>query len=398
MKKIENIDYLIGDNKINKVSTIPFDIEVCSFLNTLSNELNLINDVNEYPDLKTLAFWLRKKNLENLKNKFSNSNRRLGVGLVFHITPSNIPINFAYSLVFGLLSGNTNVVKVPSQRFNQVSILCKIIKKILKNRKFSKIKKMITIVRYSDQDQFTEHVSSQCDARVIWGGDKTINNIRKFQIPTRSIDVSFADRYSVSLINSIEIVKIDKKKLIQLVEKFYNDTFIVDQNGCSSPQLILWYGSKKDRVKAKDIFWNALLNYNKKKYDMPDIASIDKLNLLFESILSEKNIISEKRYGNIIYTLLLNKIDKKIDRLRGKWGFFFQYDLENFDEIKKIISKKIQTITYFGFKKEKFVEFINNNNIDGIDRIVPIGQALDLGLVWDGYDVINSLSRIIEVK
>ena len=56
---------------------------------------------------------------------------------------------------------------------------------------------------------------------------------------------------------------------------------------------------------------------------MPDIASIDKLNLLFESILSEKNIISEKRYGNIIYTLLLNKIDKKIDRLRGKWGFFF---------------------------------------------------------------------------
>ena len=173
--------------------------------------MNLINDVNGYPDLKTLAFWLRKKNLENLKNKFSNSNRRLGVGLVFHITPSNIPINFAYSLVFGLLSGNTNVVKVPSQRFNQVKILCKIIKKILKNRKFSKIKKMITIVRYTDQDQFTEHVSSQCYESVIWGGDKTINNIRTFQIPTRSIDVSFADRYSVSLINSIEIVKIDKK-------------------------------------------------------------------------------------------------------------------------------------------------------------------------------------------
>ena len=56
MKKIENIDFLIGENKINKVSTIPFDIEVCSFLNTISNELNSINYVNEYPDLKTLAF------------------------------------------------------------------------------------------------------------------------------------------------------------------------------------------------------------------------------------------------------------------------------------------------------------------------------------------------------
>ena len=35
MKKIENIDYLIGDNKIDKVSTIPFDIEVCSFKHTI---------------------------------------------------------------------------------------------------------------------------------------------------------------------------------------------------------------------------------------------------------------------------------------------------------------------------------------------------------------------------
>tara|TARA_A100001011_G_C14314821_1_gene847433 strand:+ start:821 stop:1039 length:219 start_codon:yes stop_codon:yes gene_type:complete len=72
--------------------------------------------------------------------------------------------------------------------------------------------------------------------------------------------------------------------------------------------------------------------------------------------------------------------------------------LENLKELKKIISKKIQTITYFGFKKKKFVDFIVDNNIDGIDRIVPLGQALDLGLVWDGYDVINTLSRIVEIK
>ena len=56
---------------------------------------------------------------------------------------------------------------------------------------------------------------------------------------------------------------------------------------------------------------------------MPDIASVDKLNLLIENILNEKIIVSEKRYGNTIYTLLINKLDKEIDRLRGKWGFFF---------------------------------------------------------------------------
>ena len=259
---------------------------------------------------------------------------------------------------------------------------------------------MIVILFFSIEsifiNQYTNFISSQCDARVIWGGDKTINNLRKIQIPTRSIDISFADRYSICIINSNEILKIDQNELSRVVEKFYNDTFIVDQNGCSSPQLILWYGTKKD--KAKDIFWNALYKHTKKRYNMPDIASLDKFNLLFENILNEKNIVSEKRYGNTIYTLLINKLDKKIDRLRGKWGFFFQYDLENLKELKKIISKKIQTITYFGFKKKKFVDFIVDNNIDGIDRIVPLGQALDLGLVWDGYDVINTLSRIVEIK
>tara|TARA_Y100000590_G_scaffold213372_1_gene241784 strand:- start:49168 stop:50358 length:1191 start_codon:yes stop_codon:yes gene_type:complete len=396
MVNVKKIEYLIGENKINKVSIIPFDNKICDFLNTLSNELNSFKEIKKYPDLKTLAFWLRKKNIENYKIKFSNFHYRFGVGLVFHITPSNIPINFAYSLIFGLLSGNTNIIKVPSQKFDQVNIICKIIKKILKNKKFNFLKKMITIVRYSDEDQFTNYISSQCDARVIWGGDKTINKIRKFPIPTRSTEVTFADRYSISIINSSEILNIDKKKMIQLVEQFYNDTFIVDQNGCSSPQLILWYGSKKNE--AKDRFWRALYNYTKKKYDMPDIASIDKFNLLFENILSDKNIVSEKRFGNIIYTISINKLDKRIDRYRGKWGFFYQYDLENLKEIKKAISKKIQTITYFGFKKEKFIEFINNNNIDGIDRIVPFGQALDLGLVWDGYNIINTLSRIVEVK
>jgi hypothetical protein len=34
----------------------------------------------------------------------------------------------------------------------------------------------------------------------------------------------------------------------------------------------------------------------------------------------------------------------------------------------------------------------------GIDRIVPIGKTLDFSLNWDGYDLINQMSRIIEIK
>lgn len=391
-----NINYIIGTATIKRYSRLPFDDLICNFLHDFSVVLNKSKSTKGYPDIRTLAFWCRKNNILRLKNNFINKNFRLGLGLIFHITPSNIPINFAYSLIFGLLTGNSNIVKVPSNNYEQIDIICSSLKKILQKKKYNLIKKMITIVRYKDGDDFTKKISFMCDARIIWGGDKTINEIRKFKMQTRSVDISFADRYSVSVINSIKILDLSKKELSQLAMKFYNDTYLVDQNGCSSPQLVLWYGDSI--IDAKKKFWNALHEIVKEKYNLPEIAAVDKFNLLFENILSEKNVISEKRYGNSIYTVLIKKLDEKIHRHRGKWGFFYEYKLKNFSHIKKIINKKIQTITYFGFEKNKFIDLINENNINGIDRVVPFGQALDLGLIWDGYDIISSLTRIVEIR
>ena len=44
------------------------------------------------------------------------------------------------------------------------------------------------------------------------------------------------------------------------------------------------------------------------------------------------------------------------------------------------------------------VDFVKNNNLKGVDRIVPIGEALEIGLVWDGIDLRRSLSRIIDIN
>jgi hypothetical protein len=46
---------------------------------------------------------------------------------------------------------------------------------------------------------------------------------------------------------------------------------------------------------------------------------------------------------------------------------------------------------------EKVREFIVRNGLRGIDRVVPVGQALDMDIVWDGYDIIGSLSRLITI-
>ena len=47
-------------------------------------------------------------------------------------------------------------------------------------------------------------------------------------------------------------------------------------------------------------------------------------------------------------------------------------------------------------KKKTIKEFVLKNNLNGIDRIVRIGNALNMSLIWDGYDITRSLSRIID--
>ena len=130
----KDIKYLVGSSKFDHSPFEPFSTKIVNFLDDFSKELNLIKNINEYPDLKSLAFWCRNKNISKLKKEFNKNKNRIGLGLVFHITPSNIPTNFAYSLIFGLITGNSNVVKVPTNNFEQINMVCKIFKKLLKKK------------------------------------------------------------------------------------------------------------------------------------------------------------------------------------------------------------------------------------------------------------------------
>ena len=375
MEKLRNFEYLVGNGNISQKPMQPYDELICNFIGELSIELNLSPLSNKYSDIKTLAFWCRKKNIINIKKNFISNETRLGLGLVFHITPSNIPTNFAYSLIFGLI--------------------CRAINKILK-KKYKTLRKMILIVRYTNNDNYTRKISSICNARIIWGGDNSIRNIRKFEINQRSLDIAFADRYSFCAMGTMEILKLNNNQIQRLVEKFYNDTYLVDQNACSSPHLILWLG--RNVVKARKKFWKNLYVYVDKKYHLTEIASIDKYTQLCRDILSLKNMKKYERYGNSIYTIQLNHLDKELHNLRGKWGFFYEYEINNLNKIKNYINNKYQTLTYFGLNKNILKDFILKNKLQGIDRVVPVGQALDISFFWDGYDLNRILTRVVDIK
>ncbi len=392
------IDYLVGSEKIEQKTLQPFSKEICDFLNEFSKSILSSKALNKYPDLIGLAFWCRNSNLMNLKKNFYSKSLRFGKGIVFHITPSNVPTNFVYSLIFGLLAGNTNIVKVPSKDFFQIKILCKIINSILKKRKYRLIKFMINIIRYNDLDtNLTKFISNKVDLRVIWGGDDTISKIRLNPLKPSATDITFADRYSLCCINSRLILKLDNAQIDKLTRQFYNDTYLMDQNACSSPQIIVWLGEDKISNKAKEIFWKQLDKNIKIKYDLPDIAVVDKFNQLCLDIVNNDKYYKNKVYSNYLHTIEIKNLNRNVNSLRGKWGYFYQSNFKNLNSLKKIIDKKIQTVTYFGLKKSDLLNFVVKNKLIGVDRIVPIGNSLNISLNWDGYNTINQMSRVIEI-
>ena len=398
MNKNSQIEHLVGKKAKLNITYEPFSFQILNFLNDLSISLdNNFNNKN-YPDLKALSFFCRKNNILSLKNKHHNKeSTRFGLGLLFHVTPSNIPTNFAYSLIFGLITGNSNIVKVPSKKFEEINIICEAFNKVLRKKKYNKIKNMIAVLRYeSGNELVTKKYSLMCDARLIWGGDQTINDIKKFNTKPKNIDIPFSDRYSISLINSDKILKLSNSDLSNLVRNFYNDTYAVDQNACSSPHLILWSGKAKSQSKKR--FWSQLNDSIKKRYTSPLISTVDSYSRLVKEIIKNKNIHSYKSFSKSLYVVTLKKIIPNLFLDKTKWGFFFECDIKNLDSLSHVTNKGLQTLTYFGYEKKFLKNYFSKRNFNGIDRIVPFGQALNINLIWDGYDLTKILSREIEIK
>ncbi len=381
------------DIKKTSSTSMPFDHLTISFIQEIYKELKKIKFSNEISDLAALTFWLRTQNINKILNLYNkNYQNRFALGVAFHISPSNTPINFFYSYIFGIITGNINIVRIPSKKFISTEILLKIIFKILKNKKFNHIKGQTYFINYKKDSEFTEFFSSICNVRIIWGGDETVNKIRKIPISPKSREITFSDKYSCTLINADKVIKLKKKEIFRFVQNFFNDGFFVDQNACSSPHLIFWHG--RNIKKARNILWENLELYAKKEYDLPEIGAMDKFTKYCEDILKLK-ISNKIKLNNYSYNIYLKTLPKDASSLRGKWGYFYEYKIKKIKDINDIINHKFQTLTYFGFNANDIVRDIGNNSYGAIDRVVPLGYAHSMDQYWDGYDMINSLTRVI---
>jgi len=91
-------------------------------------------------------------------------------------------------------------------------------------------------------------------------------------------------------------------------------------------------------------------------------------------------------------------LDNEIDDYRCAGGYFTEYTAQTLDEINPIIKNKYQTLAYYGLTESEINDFVLNNRIVGFDRIVPFGETTSFSLTWDGYNLVNTLTRVVSVK
>ena len=372
----------------------PFDGAVIDFLNDVSKALITNRDAKAFSDVVTFAFWIRKASTAKLKEQFdkNNENIHLGRGVAFHIAPSNVPVNYAYSLVAGLLTGNANVVRVPSKDFPQISIINKVINDTLSMEDHAGIRRYICLVRYDRSREVNDLLSEICDIRIIWGGDETIAELRKSPLGPRAGEITFANRFSIAMIDSdCYLARTDKQKI---AEDFYNDTYLSDQNACTSPRMVVWIGKQTER--AKEVFWEKLHALVQKKYTFQPIQGVDKLTSSYLLAAAYEGVKIETSPDNLIIRVWVPEIYNNLMELKDNSGYFFEYDCRDAFALKNLCDDiRCQTVAYIG--NRKMLTPLLESGVKGIDRVVPVGQTMDFGFIWDGYDLYERLTRTVSI-
>ena len=396
-KESERIEALCGrlPEEYGSVSPLPpFSQEVCSFLGSLSSMLMKHPQARNYPDVITFGFFCRQANTEQLRSRYEGQiYDRLGRGLSFHIAPSNVPVNFAYSMAAALLAGNACVVRASSKPFAQTDIICGCIRELLAQERYSAMAEYVTVVRYPRSRDINDMLSSLCDVRVIWGGDATVREVRCSPLPPRSIDITFSDRYSIAVFDAEAVLSAKPS----LAHDFYNDTYLYDQNACTSPRLIYWLGSEEICERAAEHFWDMVHEHILGRYDPEPVISVDKFTAACRLAVSQDTRVIPMP-DQLISRLRVKSLSRELEKYRCAGGSFIEYQDTSLDALEGLVSPELQTVSYYGDLSGRLRSFVTERRLNGIDRIVPVGKTADFDTVWDGYDLILQMSRRIAVK
>lgn len=391
-----DLDRILCQLTLPGVPLEPFSDDVIGFCADFSRRLFHDEQAARYPELHALAFWMRKAELVRLSEEFARMQTpgvvMVPLGLVFHIPPANVDTIFVYSWLVSILTGNRNVVRLSPRAAEQTGIICRIFNEALASAP-DRIRWNTVVLRYGHEREITKTISASADARILWGGDASVNAIRTIPLPPRARELTFPDRYSFAVIRTSRYLEADEGRRRQLAGEFFNDVFWFDQMACSSPRLLIWQGDPDETAAASLEFLSLLQSHGQRRgYQVQPQTRLNRFGFACRAVL-DGNAAGYRDFSEFV--VLDVDTPRPLSREHCGGGLLFQSRISALADLEHFVTRQDQTMTCFGFDASELAALAAR--VNGIDRIVPFGQALNFSRFWDGYDLLQELTRHVSI-
>ncbi len=377
----------------------PFAAGRTAALGRLSREILAHRRLRRDPAGAALGFWLRPAHIAELRADFErpgpSDTRRVPAGLVLHIAPANVDSMFVFSWALSFLVGNANIVRLTTRASPLVDDLLECL-----NRVFTGMAAPCEgnlFVTYGHDEAINGRLSAACDTRIIWGGDETVRRIRAIPLNPHAADRAFASKRSLSVIDTTAYMAADEAARTELAGRMAGDLAPFLQLACSSPHLVHWLGSRDEAAAASADFAARLEPAMASRLGDPDTGwAVRRVEHAFAAAAEGRAVsLTHTPHTTAVHAVDPNSAEPA--ELCGG-GLLVHVHGGSLDDMEPRLRIDHQTVTYFGLDARGLDRLAELAGRAGVDRLVPVGRALDFGPQWDGYDLWSDLSRVLVVQ
>ncbi len=348
-----------------------------------------------------LGYWLRRASIDRLaaahlqRQQAVPDTLHVPAGRVFHVAPGNVDTVFVYSWALSYLCGNVDVVRVSTQQ-NEVlaRLLALLSARMAADAELAAASRFIT---YEHDEAVSAALSGWATHRVLWGGDDTVTRLRALPLSPHASERAFASKFSYAAIDAAGYLAADEPGAARLASDFFNDLFWFDQMACSSPHVVAWVGDDDTVARAVSRFDGHLAaEIRRRGHRGTPSHTMQRLNHVFDRAcevplqadLRQQEFLAVRRFGAL----------PALERDTCGAGLFVHTRAERLADLALQAVERDQTVTHFGFDAETLRDYALRAGARGVDRVVPIGQALAFDPVWDGYDLIGDFLRRVTLR
>ena len=372
----------------------PFSPQARDFVAEFARRVLRLSSLRQFPELATLAHWFRPAALEHLARRATTVEGSvvLARGRVFHLAPANVDVLFAYAWLMSLLCGNRNVARLSQKPGAQRDALVGLLRQMHDEGLHPAILERTVLLTYPHDDNITRVISAGCHARIIWGGDATVARIRSIPLAPLALEIAFPDRFGVAAFRAAAILALSPQERSEVARRFCNDILWFGQQACSSPRCLYWVGESAQIAAAKALFWPAVQEHAA-QFENEPASVIARVTDAYLLAAMGQQVALDGDLSAYPMRLASTHAGCNFREVQSGHGMLVEVDIDSLQSLPAQLGDRDQTLVQYGFDSEELAALLRSLGGRAIDRVTPVGRALDFHHVWDGIDLFRVLTR-----